>query len=103
MGTWESNLQSMVGARFEGSTIRTDGGVRVCKDCAQRCFAQMQDCVGFVFEQDSNSDRGKCTYFSRIDAVSTVTSDSVLALATSLQFQKLSLPSLIQLHDAKAN
>merc|ERR1712151_854500 len=94
---WEDDLHSAAGTNFEGATIRTDGGVRICQDCAQRCFAQMSDCVGFVFEQYSNSDRGTCTYFSRIDSLRIVTNGNIFALTTTIHFKNLPMPSLVQL------
>lgn len=51
----------------------------------------MRDCVGFVFEPYSNSDRGACTYFSRIDSVETVDSDGILAVTTAPYFKDLSM------------
>merc|ERR1711920_294531 len=86
---WNRDLQSAVGATFEGATIRTDHGVRACQDCAQRCFLQIGDCVGFVFEPYSRGDRGKCTYFSRIGHVKTADGDDILALTTAARFADL--------------
>merc|ERR1712048_26166 len=62
-------VQSADGYTFCGETIRTDGGLHVCNDCAVRCWLQMSDqCVGVVMEYNGDS-RGSCTYFSRIDNV----------------------------------
>merc|ERR1712048_106256 len=94
---WERDLQSMAGATFEGATIRADGGVSVCQDCAQRCFAQMAStCVGFKFEPYSNNDRGKCTYFSRIDSLKVSDNNDQLALTTVAKINELSMPVLLQ-------
>jgi len=59
-------LLSANGVTFQGATIRTDGGVRLCEDCAARCWLQMAQvpCVGFV-----RTKSWQCTYFSRIDSV----------------------------------
>merc|ERR1712061_720831 len=81
---WEHDLQSLVGATFEGTIIRADGGVSACQDCAQRGFAQMPSiCVGFSFEPYSSSNRGRCTYYSRIDIIKISDNIENLALATA--------------------
>merc|ERR1712048_891772 len=101
---WERDLQSMAGATFEGATIRADGGVSVCQDCAQRCFAQMQrTCVGFRFEPSSDSNRGTCTYFSRIESIQISDNIESLALTTTAQFDGLSMPALLQLYSKYSN
>merc|ERR1712187_134946 len=100
---WGDDLHSAVGTTFEGATIRVDRGVTLYEDCAQRCYGQMSDCVGFVFEPYSNSDRGSCTYFSRIDSARTVDSDGIIALTTALQVKDLPMSSLLQAHDVGAN
>merc|ERR1712151_498329 len=99
---WRNDLQFAVGATFEGATIRTDYGVSACQDCTQRCFFQIGDCVGIVYEPYSSGNRGKCTYFSRIGAVKTADTDDILALTTSARFGDLSISALLQLHDAGA-
>merc|ERR1712014_464274 len=78
--SWADDLQSASGVSLEGATIRTDGGVKLCQDCANRCYVQMNNCVGFVFEPYSNSESGTCTYYSRIDLVRTADNDDILAL-----------------------
>merc|ERR1712187_1005625 len=97
---WADDLQSASGATFEGATIRTDGGVKLCQDCANRCYVQMNICVGFVFEPYSNSESGPCAYFSRIDFVMTAENDAILALTTPAQFNGLAMPSLMEVRNA---
>merc|ERR1712187_339487 len=87
---WKSQMMYASGLSFEGERIRTDGGVRVCSDCDQRCFLQAQDtCVGFIFEFEgsgdpfSSSSYGSCTYFSRIDR--TISSAGALPVTTEDQ------------------
>lgn len=89
--TWQQDLRSLSAATFEGVTIRSDGGVQLCKDCAQRCYAQMHDCVGFVMEPHSSNEPqiGKCTYFSRIDKIKSVENKGTLALTTAAQVDVL--------------
>lgn len=53
--------------KFGGTQIRTDGGVKLCADCAARCYLQMpKACLGFTFTPYDNSDAGSCTYFSSL-------------------------------------
>jgi len=51
--------------------IRTDGGLKVCQDCAQRCVLQMPNsCKGFSFTATSaDGESGSCTYYSSIDGM----------------------------------
>merc|ERR1712137_1229116 len=53
----------------------------------------MSDCVGFVFEPSSSSDRGSCTYFSRIDSAQAVSDNNMLALTTSTQWPSVFTPT----------
>lgn len=54
-----------------GDELRTDGGVKLCQDCANRCWNQMPTCVGFVFlGYGMPSGDGKCTYYSSIASAS---------------------------------
>merc|ERR1712048_743649 len=88
---WQQDLRSASGATFEGAKIRSDGGVELCKDCAQRCYAQMRDCVGFVMEPYSN-DRpllGKCTYFLRIDKIESAENNHMFALTAAAEVNVL--------------
>jgi len=81
------NLRAAVGFEFQGAIIRTDDNVDLCQDCANRCLSQMVNCVGFVLEPryDNNPQFGRCTYFSRIDAVKASANDRTLSLATAAQ------------------
>jgi len=90
---WQQDLRSASGATFEGVKIRSDGGVELCKDCAQRCYAQMRDCKGFVLEpySKSNPEVGKCTYFSRIDKIQSANEEDTLALATAAEVTGLTM------------
>jgi len=96
---WADDLHSASGATFEGATIRTDGGVKLCQDCANRCYVQMNNCMGFVFEPYSNSDSGTCTYYSRVDLVRTADNLDILALTTPAQFNGFAMPSLLHMHN----
>merc|ERR1711933_276460 len=89
--SWQQDLRSASGATFQGVTIRSDGGVQLCKDCAQRCYAQTRNCIGFVMEPYSNNklDIGKCTYFSRIDRIESVKNDGTLALTPAVEVDAL--------------
>merc|ERR1719401_1483781 len=57
-----STLQSADEFTFCGETIRTDGGLHLCNDCAVRCWLQMSgECVGVVMEYNAGSTtRGSC-------------------------------------------
>jgi len=102
---WQHDLRSAAGAALEGATIRTDHGVALCRDCAQRCYAQMTDCVGLVWEPslDSSPQVGKCTYFSRIDDVKAADKSAIFALTTSARLDGLTGFALVQTHDAVDN
>jgi len=61
------DLVNAIGMVLEGDVIRTDGGVRLCQDCAVRCWLQDNTCQGFVFKPyQLGSEHGTCTYYSRI-------------------------------------
>jgi len=64
---WEADLIYAASLTLEGDVIRTDGGVRLCQDCAVRCWLQEDTCEGFVFKPyQSGGEHGACTYYSRI-------------------------------------
>merc|ERR1712232_889717 len=72
------SIQSALGMTFRGVTIRTDGGVDLCKDCAVRCWLQMRGlCAGLAWEEGQR----RCTYFSRIDGV--VIGSATVAVTTT--------------------
>jgi hypothetical protein len=72
--TWEADLVVADGTVFRGKSIRTDGGLHICRDCAARCWLQMHGtCKGFVFEPEDGNDVGSCTYFSSISGYETTT------------------------------
>jgi len=65
-----SQLHAVEDHTFGGAAIRTDWGVKVCDDCAARCWLQMSDCMGFAFTYyEDSSTMGSCTYFSRISGI----------------------------------
>lgn len=62
---WPKSTELCSIKSFSGTVIRSDVGVRMCNDCAERCWFQMSDCVGF--ETDAEGDEpGTCTYYSSI-------------------------------------
>jgi hypothetical protein len=83
-------LGSVVGSAFEGTKKRTDGGVKPCQDCAQRCFVQQRDCVAFVYTPYANQERGTCDYYTNIWKLQTGASDSALAITAITAFEALS-------------
>merc|ERR1712151_339374 len=86
--TWEADLVVADGSGFRGESIRTDGNVHVCRDCAVRCWLRMPGtCKGFVFAQGSERDKGSCTYFSSISGTRTTT-DKERAITTSMEISR---------------
>lgn len=50
-----------------GTEIRTDIPLRKCNDCAERCWFQMPDCIGFLAL--GSGDIQECRYYSAIVGV----------------------------------
>eukprot|EP00927_Polykrikos_kofoidii_P025548 TRINITY_DN2292_c0_g1_i5.p1 TRINITY_DN2292_c0_g1~~TRINITY_DN2292_c0_g1_i5.p1 ORF type:complete len:1175 (-),score=137.28 TRINITY_DN2292_c0_g1_i5:107-3631(-) len=82
-------LQLKEGKRteFRGVTIREDGGVAKCKDCAGRCWLQGIQCVGFVFKAYEGSDTGTCTYYSSI--VDSIPSNDAVSVTLLQSFDSI--------------
>jgi hypothetical protein len=78
---------------LRGTAMRTDGGVKLCNDCAVRCWLQMKgECVGFVMEYyEGNTGRGSCTYFSDIDGI---VPEGGTAVTTPEFFSVMTTPNL---------
>jgi hypothetical protein len=82
---WETALVVADGSGFRGESIRSDGNVHICRDCAVRCWLQMPGtCKGFVFEQGSERDVGSCTYFSSISGTR-MTTGNERAITTAME------------------
>jgi len=82
-----AGLYSARASKFFGVEIRTDGGVKMCKDCAVRCYSQMSDCVGANFKLDyPGSSRGTCMYFSQVDGVAPAQGYTALTKTEHLRF-----------------
>lgn len=74
---WPVELHTCHGAEIQGTSYGSDGGVRLCTDCAERCWMQRSTCVGFEFDRyDVNAENGPgtCKYFSSIQVVREATS-----------------------------
>jgi len=86
-------LESADEYTFCGETIRTDGGLHMCNDCAVRCWLQMSgQCVGVVMDyRGGSTTHGSCTYYSRIDRIVHVQS-GVAAVSTQDLFQSMTPP-----------
>lgn len=86
---WQGDraLASVQDFRLEGTSIRTDAWLSMCKDCAARCWLQMTgECIGFTWEAPSEAPAGlgRCTYFSEVDRfVSSAGNTIVTTLAVS--------------------
>jgi len=65
------------GKAIAGDVIRTDGGVDRCKDCAERCWAQMRNCIGF-----NDLGGGRCTYFSSISSLKAAAGTTAVLTST---------------------
>eukprot|EP00929_Paragymnodinium_shiwhaense_P107893 TRINITY_DN74236_c0_g1_i1.p1 TRINITY_DN74236_c0_g1~~TRINITY_DN74236_c0_g1_i1.p1 ORF type:complete len:880 (-),score=173.58 TRINITY_DN74236_c0_g1_i1:314-2890(-) len=87
-------LQRAAAHKLTGTEIRTDGGVRICEDCAQRCALQQPStCKGFAFTPTTaDGSSGKCTYYSRIDdIVAAEDSDVAIVLAEHIAAAQVKL------------
>lgn len=49
-----------------GTEITTHHGLEACPHCAERCWFQIQGCVGFVTTAAEAHLKGSCTYYSEI-------------------------------------
>lgn len=86
-----ADLYSARASKFLGVEIRTDGGLKICKDCAVRCYLQMSDCVGANFKLDyQGSSQGTCTYFSQVDGVAPAQGYTALTKTEHLRFPVVS-------------
>merc|ERR1712176_334758 len=99
------DLRKATGATFQGAIILIDDDVDLCRDCAQRCFFEMIDCVGFVLEPkyDNNPQFGQCTYFSRIDSIKSTNNLGIVAFTTAAQSDGLTMLALVRPHGASTN
>jgi len=70
-GIGSTALQIATAHKLMGAEIRTDGGLKNCQDCAQRCVLQLPGkCKGYAFTATSaDGNSGSCTYYSRLDGM----------------------------------
>jgi hypothetical protein len=47
--------------------------LRLCQDCAERCWRQLGDCVGISLQVN-----GRCTFYSRIDGIASQSGSTVI-------------------------
>lgn len=73
-------------AGIHGTEIRTDPPLRKCNDCAERCWFQIPDCIGFLAK--GTGDIEECTYYSSITGVLEGAKDK-RAVLKSLAFSSL--------------
>jgi len=81
-GGWPADMYECTVGGIVGTEIRTDGGMRKCNDCAERCWFQIPDCIGVL--QGGLGEVESCTYYSAI--LGTVEGGSKRAIVKSLAF-----------------
>jgi len=70
---WPEPVTECEVAGLVGTEIATTNPLRKCEDCAERCWFQIADCIGFLAHGEG--DIQECTYYSSIEGTLTGVKD----------------------------